>query len=154
MQGVKHIVECRCILTQFKNRSDPVFHKFVVFSVLDKDQVQPNYAQCNNCGIVHKIIDLCKSEIISGKEELKSLETIEDIRFSLPDDLCEVLDSYSCELPNWQHVRFIYTTQQWDSHIILVKEEIDQVTQGKILRILGHNKFKIETFIDDFSPRV
>ena len=64
------------------------------------------------------------------------------------------LDSYSCELPNWQHVKFIYTTQQWDSHVILVKEEIDQVTQGKILRILGHNKFKIETFIDDFSPRV
>ena len=86
LAGVKHVVECRCVLPQYKKTSNPVYHKFVVFSILEKDKTKVSFIQCNNCGIVHKIIDLCKSEILNGKEQLSSLETIEDIKISLPKD--------------------------------------------------------------------
>ena len=34
---IKHLVECQCSLSIFKNKSKPVFHKIPVFSVYDKD---------------------------------------------------------------------------------------------------------------------
>ena len=100
MQGIKHMVECRCVLSQYKKSTIPVYHKFIVFSIIDKDKVKISFAQCNNCGIIHKITDLCKSEIMNGKEQMSSLETIEDIKTALPEDLGSVLENYSCTLPN------------------------------------------------------
>ena len=64
MQGFKHLVQCHCILPQYRKMKDPVFHKFVVFSTIDKkDNVEPKNVQCNNCGVIHKVFDICKSEI-------------------------------------------------------------------------------------------
>ena len=91
MQGVKHLIQCHCVLPQFKNSTNPVFHKFVVFSLVDdSDTVQPKFAQCNNCGVVHKVVDLCKSELTS-KEESKSIPTIQDIELSVGPDLAALL---------------------------------------------------------------
>jgi hypothetical protein len=149
--GVKHVVECRCVLPQYKKTSNPVYHKFVVFSILEKDKAKISFMQCNNCGIVHKIIDLCKSEILNGKEQLSSLETIEDIKISLPGDLSSVLENYSCDIPNWQHAKFIYENARWGESIILVREELDSEIQGKFLTIVSRDRFKIETFLESLE---
>ena len=69
----KHLIECHCILPQYKKAPKPVFHKFIVFSEIDNDVVEPTYVQCNNCGAVHKIYDFCKSEIIVGRDELRTI---------------------------------------------------------------------------------
>jgi hypothetical protein len=62
-KGVKHLVRCRCILPQFKDKPNPPAHQFAVFSVLDdQDVLKVGFAQCNNCGIVHKVTDICLSE--------------------------------------------------------------------------------------------
>ena len=68
--GQKHTIQCHCILPQYKGRKDPIFHKVVVFSVIgDDDKVQEKIVNCNNCGVPHRIIDICQSEIIF-KDEL------------------------------------------------------------------------------------
>ena len=148
MQGIKHLIECHCMLPQYKHRPEPVFHKFVTFSVIDNsDTVVPSYCQCNNCGIIHKIIDICKSEIITGKEDLKSLTTIDEIRLSLKEDLCNVLEMYNADLATWQQVEFIISNHLWNNQVILTADALENETQGKLLTFNKEGKAKIETFI-------
>jgi hypothetical protein len=148
LSGIKHLIQCHCILPQFKESRDPVFHKFAVFSILDEesDTVQPKFAQCNNCGIIHKVVDVCRSELTT-KEESKTLPSIVDIRLSLPKSLSEVLDSYQSDISTWEHAEWIYLSKMWDSWIILTKEEDDDGDlHGKRLIFLGEERFKIEAF--------
>jgi len=63
-RGMKHLIECHCILSQYRDRQDAIYHKFIVFSEVDEgDTVIPKFVNCNNCGICHNVIDLCKSII-------------------------------------------------------------------------------------------
>ena len=147
MNGTKHIVECHCILPQYRDRKDPVYHKFVVFSELDdSDTVIPNHAQCNNCGTVHKIYDICKSEIITGKEESAIVEKIKDVAISLPTQIVELLESYSLDLCDYQVARFILENKKWDQVLTLGSESEGEQTTGKILRFLGPDRFRVESF--------
>ena len=71
-KGTKHLIQCHCLLPQYRNKPDPVFHKFPVFSVIDEsDTVILKYAECNNCGAAHKVYDICKSEILTGRDEAR-----------------------------------------------------------------------------------
>lgn len=148
MQGFKHLIQCHCILPQYRNRPDPVFHQFVVFSTIDdSDTVLPKYVQCNNCNVVHKVYDLCKSEIIAGRDELNSVSTIDDVIYTIPEDIRGVLESYSVDLPTWEHAQFVLQNKVWGTAVILTKDVLEDETQGKILMIAGPGKFNIETFI-------
>ena len=101
MPGTKHLIECHCVLPQFKNAKNPQYHKFVVFSLFDESGgIIPKYAQCNNCGVVHNIIDICKSEIQVGREHA-SLIDIKDCKMLLPKDLVSILENYNCDLPEY-----------------------------------------------------
>jgi hypothetical protein len=147
MQGVKHLVECHCVLPQFRERKIPVYHKFTVFSVIDKsDTVIPTYAQCNNCGTVHKIYDVCKSEIIAGKDESAVVEKKSDISVSLPSSLVELFESYGLETPDYQYARFIIENKMWDTIIVLTAENEGEARSGKILRFVSDEKFRVEPF--------
>jgi hypothetical protein len=146
MRGVKHLVECHCILPQYKKRKDPIFHKFVVFSVVDEnDEVIPKICQCNNCGVLHNIVDLCKSEIVRGAEESGSIVSIDDLRFSLPKDISAVLDSHKCDLPTWEYVKFVFDTERWGEIIVISKEELEDLTQIKLMKIISESKINIES---------
>jgi hypothetical protein len=147
VQGIKHLIQCHCILPQFKNAPEPVFHKFAVFSVIDdSDTVQPKFAQCNNCGIVHKVIDICHSELTT-KEEARSIPNVEDIKFSISPDLVRVLESYQCDIATWEQAEWIFLSKLWDQWIILTKEE-DEFgdLHGKRLIFVDDGKFRIEAF--------
>lgn len=146
MQGLKHLIQCHCVLPQFKNSTDPVFHKFVVFSLIDdSDTVQPKFAQCNNCGIVHKIVDICKSELTT-KEDSKSIPTIQDIELSIGTDLAALLKGYDCDLATWEQAEWIVLTKSFSNFIILSREEIDDEVHGKRLLFLENGRFRIEAF--------
>ena len=147
--GQKHTIQCRCILPTLKNRKDPPLHKFVVFSVIaennkGKETIGEKFAQCNNCGIVHRIFELGKSEIMSNREELNSCLTVEDIKFSLPEDVKMILESYNCDLATYEYVKFM-NDHRSAGHVILTKEKNDAQIDGKILKYDG-NIFKIEPF--------
>jgi hypothetical protein len=130
---------------------DPVFHKFVVFSVVnDKDEVTPKIVECNNCGAVHKVTELSKSEIVVGKDSIRSSVTVEDIKLSIPENIAGVLKSYNVDLPTWEEVQFSVENGDWGKEFILTKEEVEGVTQGKILRLVSPpSNIKIESFVRD-----
>ena len=150
MDGVKHLIECQCVLPQYKRISNPPYHKFVVFSIIDKaDNVLEKFAQCNNCGIVHRVYDICRSEIAVGHESLTSLPTKDDISLMLPSSVVDVLNAYYSELYVWEHVAFILNNNKVGEKIVITKDEIDGKVQGKFLSYIGENRFNIEPFIAD-----
>ena len=147
MEGVKHLIECHCVLPQYRGSINPIFHKFVVFSVIDdNDKVIPKIVNCNNCGSVHKVTEINRSMIVRGKEDSKSVMSIEDIKRSLPDNVKDVLESYSVDLPTWEEVAFYFENQLWNREIILVKEQTDDDVEGKVLKIIDGFNMKIEPF--------
>lgn len=148
MNGQQHLIQCHCVLPQFRSRKDPVYHKFIVFSMIDEsDTVVPKYAQCNNCGTIHKVYDICKSEIITGKDEMKSTSKIEDFKFRLPNDLVNLLVNYNCEISIWENVYFAFSNEKWGTKIILTRESINDETFGKVLNIKNERQFLVEDFI-------
>ncbi len=82
-----------------------------------------------------------------GRDELRTVSSIEDIRIGMHSDIQNVLDSYKCDLPIWEHVRFLLDEEIWDATVTLTKDDLDDETQGKCLRILSEDRFRIESFI-------
>ena len=148
MKGVKHLVQCHCILPQYRDRKDPLFHQFVVFSIIDEsDTCVPKYVQCNNCAVVHKVVDICRSELVVGKDELATVTTIDDVSLTIPPDVRNVLQTYSVDIATWEYAQFILQNELWGTHLVLTKDILDEDTQGKMLIFNGPSKFNIETFI-------
>lgn len=125
---------------------NPPQHQFLVFSTLDNDLPIFKYAQCNNCGVIHKIVDICKSEILQNKENMSSIMTIDDIRHNLPQNLVDILDRNQAELPAWEQASFILENKEWGNFVILQQETEAGVVQGKYVRIMSESFFKIESF--------
>jgi hypothetical protein len=148
MEGVRHLVQCHCILPQFRKRSEPVFHKFVVFSIVDDEkEVVAKFAQCNNCSAVHRIVDLCRSEIVHNVEDTMSIMTISDIKKSLTPDLISILESHNCDISIWENVKFILDNDLWGESVAIAKDEISGSTQVKILTIKSESRVKVESHI-------
>lgn len=144
MEGVKHLVDCNCILPQMRGKNPPLFHSFVVFStILDDGSIVEKHAQCNNCGIIHRVYDIRKSELLK-KEQHASVQTIEDVSLSLPTELSSILLSYKCDIASWEHAQFIFENEKWGDFIVISREFEDGITNGKRLVIAGQKKFKIE----------
>ena len=152
LEGVRHLIECHCTLPQYRNANPPVYHKFVVFSVLDEDAIQKKLVQCNNCGIIHKVVDLCKTEIAHGMEEGQSLRSIEDIKIGIPDKMVTFLIQQNADISTWEYVEFILDNKK-EKEVILKKEQKDDLTQLKILHIKEDGTFKVknETRQDEWS---
>lgn len=147
MEGYKHLIECHCVLPQFRQLEKPIFHKFVVFSTLDDEgNVLPKMAQCNNCSAVHKIVDICKSEIAIGKDETRSVLTKSDISRSLPKSLVDLFEEHELGVADYEFAKFIIENEKWGSVIILSKEAEGDGYAGKTLNFVGPEKFRIEPF--------
>jgi len=108
--------------------------------------VLATYAQCNNCDTIHKIYDICKSEIIAGKDESAAVEQINDIQISLPSSLFELFENYQLEISDYQYARFVLENKLWDSTIILSSENEDETKSGKLLRFVAEDQFRVEPF--------
>lgn len=146
-EGIKHTIECHCVLPQYKSRPNPPWHKFIVFSVIDdSNTVTPKYSQCNNCGVIHKVFDICKSEIISGKDELRSIKTIDDISIMIPRDIREILQNYKVDISTWEMVQFILNEKKWGKNIILTRDTVNDEIHGKAMFFDGKEKIRIESF--------
>ena len=144
---IKHVVECNCILPQFKATNPPVFHKFAVFSVInEKGDIEPTFVECNNCAAIHKVLEVGKS-VQLRKETMKSLPRVDEIKTTIPDAIVKILESYKVDLPTWQEVKFIYDEQKWGRPVILSKEEDAGLVVGKFLLILGLDLYKVDSFV-------
>ena len=146
IEGIRHLIECHCVLPQYRKTTPTVYHKFIVFSAVVDDVVQKKLAQCNNCGVLHKVVDLCKTEIVHGMEEGSSLRTIEDIKLGLPDKIVEFLVQQNVDVSTWELVEFLLDNNQ-DKEIVIKKDQKDDVTQLKILHVKPDGTFKIKSEI-------
>jgi hypothetical protein len=146
LQGQKHLIKCRCVLPQFKKMVNPLLHQFIVFSIIEDDNVKLKYSQCPNCGIVHRITEIGKSEIIQGREAMQSLITIDDIKSGLPENLRFILEKNNADLPTWEAVSFYYENKLWGNFVVLSSDTDSSVKQGKYVRLLGDSLFKVESY--------
>ena len=144
---VKHLVECKCILPQYKRMDEPPFHKFIVFSALEEEtaKVKPSYAQCPNCGAIHRVNEVGLSKILN-KDSVRSMQTIEDVKMSMPQKMASILERHDCDLPTWQEVQFILENEMWGRTVILAKEREGDLIFGKAMTILSPSMQKIESF--------
>lgn len=144
---IKHLIECKCILPQFKHLQPPAFHKFLVFSEIDMNDgtLINSYAQCNNCGVIHKIKEIGQSTILK-KETMTALLSIDDIKNSIPAKLTAILEQNQCPLPLWQEAQFILQHKLWGKGFTLSQEREDTNIIGKYIVILGETIYDIKPF--------
>ena len=119
-----------------------------MFSILDEsDTVIVKYSDCNNCGAVHKVYDICKSELIVGRDETTTTLKKEDFKMSLPQSLYELLGQYNKEICDYEYAQFVIDNEDWNTSVVLTREELDSHIQGKILRFVGKEKFRVESYM-------
>ncbi|MHA2108846.1 MAG: hypothetical protein ACW99R_14180 [Candidatus Hodarchaeales archaeon] len=124
-----------------------LYFKFPVFSIIDDgNNAIPKMAQCPNCGIIHKVYDICKSEIVTRKEESREIITVEDLVFMLPEDYVNILKNYNCSTPDYEHLHFILENKKWNDYIVLTYEKDDDNISGKLLKFTQEGRPRIEPY--------
>ena len=129
--------------------TDPPSYEFVVFSELVDGIVQTKLVACPNCGIIHKVVDLCKSEILN-RDESRTLTSVDDVKLSLSEPLIAILEKHDVDISIWEQSRWIIENQQWGSFVQLEQEKVKGGKVVKIMTILGTSLFRIEgKFVGD-----
>lgn len=152
-QYVKHLIECKCIHPRFQSLDEVVPHRFVVFSELNENTGAfiEHYAQCDNCGLIHRVNEVGKSTPMM-KDSLSNIIDTDEIALELPDKIVDLLKKYNCPTHVWQETKFIFEKKLWGSFIVLTREDTGYGGKvGKILHINGESSYKIESFEDDFT---
>jgi hypothetical protein len=144
---IKHLVECNCILPQFKNLPDPLFHKFVVFSEIDENnEFIPTIVTCNNCGSAHRVYEVSRTELLKN-ESTKNIISKDDMKLFFSEKLQVILEKYECDLPVWQEIQFIIENEMWGKEVILLRENEESkdktILSLTTLLIAGNTLFKI-----------
>jgi hypothetical protein len=124
--------------------ADPPSYEFVVFSELVDGHVQTKLAACPNCGIIHKVVDLCTSEILN-RDDSRTLTSIDDIKSSLSAPLIAILEKHDVDVSVWEHARWIVENNSWGSFVILEQEKVKGGKNVKLMTLLGTTLFRIET---------
>lgn len=144
---IKHLIECNCVLPQYKNATPPVFHKFIVFSELNEfSSFLPSYSKCNNCGAVHRVYEVNKSETTKN-ENTRGLISKDELKLSLPEKISIILEKYDSDITLWQEINFIIENKLWGKEVVLLKEIEETVKQKRMLitslMIAGETLYKI-----------
>jgi len=148
VRGVKHLVQCHCVLPQFRNTNPTIFHKFVVFSVIDdKDQIAEKVSKCPNCDALHRVTEIGKSEIVHGRDGSSAAMDVEDIKSQLPTGLVTILDRHKVDDATYEQALFYVNTYNTDEPIVLAKERLEESTSVKALWMRPDRSFRIETIV-------
>jgi hypothetical protein len=147
MTYLKHMVECKCFLPQFKNFDPIPWHKFVVFSEVESPSgsVKPSYVQCPHCAAVHRVTEVETSQILN-KDGMLAIQTIDDIKPSLPVWLSLLLERHECELPTWQEAQYVLDHKLWGTVVILAKLREGDMIMGKYVMILSEQAHRVDNF--------
>ena len=145
MPGVKHLIECHCVLKIYKGEETITNHKFPVYSKIDSDgKIIPKLAKCNNCESLHYVNDFCRSDLRGGKDQTSVTLSVEDIGLSLPSRVAEILARSQCDISTWEHCLDIFEESRWGEFVVLNRDVIDENQQVKILTIKSETFYKVE----------
>lgn len=146
MSYIKHLIECNCILPQFRDLEPPIFHRFIVFSVFDKNnKIIKKITKCPNCGLIHQVFDIEKSKILTSEKGDLTFDE-DEVKLSFPDKLLKVINKYSPPLHILEHIEYILKNKLWGDSLILVSNSKNDIKNGKILIINGPNEFQLKSF--------
>lgn len=146
MPGLKHLIECHCTLKLYDTENKLVNHKFPVYSKIDEDgSIVHKIVKCNNCEALHRVTDVCTSELVAGKDQTNVTETIDEISLSLPDKLINILAKLECDISCYEHCLDIIEEERWGEFVVLRRDIIDEKENLKMILILSENKYKIQT---------
>ena len=146
MPGIKHLIECHCVLKLYKGKSKPVYHKFPVYSKIDEnDVVIPKLSKCNNCDTMHYIYDVCKSEIRAGKDQSDVTSSLSELSLMLPERLSNALIKLETDMSNWEHIIDIIEEKRWGEVVVLRRDIIDEKQHVKTIEIQSESIFKIKS---------
>lgn len=146
MPGTKHLIQCHCVLPQYRKMSNPVFHKFVVYSKLnEEDQFEQRLARCNNCDAVHRIIDFCKSEIVTKIEDTDVIIDEEEIKLGLPEKVVKILEKNNSDLATYEAVDHIFEEEMWNSEVVISRQTQGEKINLKILQIKSESRFRLKS---------
>lgn len=156
IKGHKHLIECRCVLPQFQDRNDVIFHQFAVFSTCTVDdeldesvekeptiEFHETIVACPNCNLLHRVTDFCRSTILQDDDDAVATD-LDDLKVGMPNDLIGVLESYDCERVIWDEVKFAYV-MDIRRDVVLRRTPVDGGVLTKILAMYPGNKYTIET---------
>ena len=142
-KGFKHLIQCHCVLPQYRSVKPTLFHKIEVFSTMDGEDIDEKFIICDNCGSVHRVFDMCRSEIMTKHEMILSVRTIPEIKMSLDNDVSELLEKNNCHVSTWENVEFIIDNELVETPVIINRENLNGKTSIKILELKKNKKFKI-----------
>jgi hypothetical protein len=154
--GVKHLIECHCELPIFKNEKDIIYHKILVYSKIIDDKIVEKIVSCDNCNTLHKVYDVCKSDIVKGGKDInKAAVSIEELELQIPDKIVKILEKNQCTLPIYEEIVDAIDQNISDHNIVISREIIEEKYQVKILNI-NKGKFKVtnETIENEFTVNI
>lgn len=146
----RHLLECQCVLSIYRNNTVPVYHKFQVFSKFDNNNnIEKKYVTCNNCDALHEVHDICKSEIKWGKDAYIGLvNTKDDIKFNLSNqgknNIVEILEKNNCDISVWELVEHVIENNLEESIVLDKKEIEDNIVYNCLYIKEGNIKIKKE----------
>ena len=145
MPGTKHLIQCHCVLPQYRKMSDPIFHKFVVYSKIDEnDQIEHRLVRCNNCDAVHRVLDFCKSEIVTKIEETDVIIDEEEIKLGLPDKVVKLLEKNNSDLATYEAIDHIFEEENWNTEVVISRQTQAEKINLKILQIKSESRFRLK----------
>lgn len=144
--GHKHMIQCSCTV---HGLSEHVFYQFPVFSLCGTNEKNENafidkYICCPNCGALHHVINYCQSIIVSRNDNVTPV-TVDDVRISIPANICLILESYDADLATWEEIKHIITSGISDASVILKISTDLNLVHGKKL-IFSKGNISLESF--------
>jgi hypothetical protein len=107
--------------------------------------VNPKLVMCNNCERIHRVTDICKSNILHDGSGRFGIRTVDDVKSGLPTSLVKLVDKNEISLPVWEEIEYKFKNKD-SSPTILGKEHIKGDVFGKYLEIKDLDSFSIGDF--------
>jgi hypothetical protein len=60
-----------------------------------------------------------------------------------------ILRNNNADLPTWQATQYIYENKRWGEFAVLSTDSEGDSRQGKYVRVLGEQLFKVEAYVRD-----
>ena len=74
--------------------------------------------------------------------------TKRDCGMMLPSGIKQMLETYECEVPDWEHALYILQNEKWGDFIIIHREETESGDlTGKILKIHRSGELQVGAFL-------
>ena len=142
---VSHLLECQCILPVYNKVEKPIYHSFVVFSLIKEDFLEEKYVECNNCGVIHKVTGINKSTILTDTTNYKHLVVNkEDLTYNLPSKYLDFLTSKNIdEIYIWEKINYLLENNIKEE-VIFNRTKAENYMICEIISVLDKNNFKIK----------